>query len=126
MVLLMVLVIMLSLAPYQQGYSISMTTSPFRNEHLHYFLVQRAVGPFGLTCCESALALVCHILPSVGVCPVPAPAAAAAASHQAWLPLEKRAKAPVVALFLCCFSWCRDCVKCFDQSYCNSRYGQYF
>lgn len=45
--LLMVLVIVLSLAPYQQGSSISMTTSPFCNEHLSYFLAQRAVGPFG-------------------------------------------------------------------------------
>lgn len=41
---MIVLVIILSSAPHQQGCSIFMTTSPSFNEHPSYFLVQNAIG----------------------------------------------------------------------------------
>lgn len=44
---MIVVVIILSSAPPQQGCSIFMTTSPSFNEHPSYFLVQNAVGTLG-------------------------------------------------------------------------------
>lgn len=81
---MLVLVIILSSAPHQQGCSIFMTTSPSFNEHPSYFLVQNAVGTFGHIVSQPWLSSAKY---SVGVHPVPAPIAAA--SHGAWLPLEK-------------------------------------
>ena len=41
------MIIILPSVPYQQGSRITVTTYPFCKEHLSFFLVQRAVDPFG-------------------------------------------------------------------------------
>ena len=119
--LLMVLVIILSLAPYQQGSSISMTTSRFCNEHLSYFLAQRAVGPCGHNMSQPWLSRAKHPLllkfaQLLRLLFLPLPGLGFL--WKTWTLIHSSC----VSLFVL-FSLCRYCVECFHWMYCSGRCG---